>query len=536
MRYKSTIFLIFFTVSAFAQNQVKLDSLTILLKNANSDTSKVKILLEIASLHSKHNYIEAVNYSEKALELAKSLENKKLQLHSYSSLGNNLLFIGRYDEALNNYLLSLRIAEQLNDKNFIFQTYHNLGVLKDRLQQFDEALEYYFKALGYYEKNIYKTSAKNLQYQYPVIYNSIGNIYETKKDYKTSEEYYIKAYNLAKNSDNEVFGVITNNLGKLEIEMGNLDKAYSYLNESIEFRKRINDQFGIAKSYVFLALYYKEKKNLMSAIECANKALEISQKTKTFLTSQNAFMMLSEVYELIPDYQKALYYYKQYKFLSDSLLNDKKYNEIARLQLQYDYEIANKEKEVKDQKVRFRLIFVSSSLLLGLIILSLLFFLSKSRNKRIRLEKEKLEKDMLIKNKELTTNVMYMLKKNELIDSITQRLLALKGKFTDDNRESIQKIIFDLQSITDHEVWEEFELRFQSVHEDFYKNLKARFPDLTPSEIKLAAFLRLNMTSKDIASITGQSINSLETARYRLRKKLGITNQEVNLVNFLLNL
>ena len=100
----------------------------------------------------------------------------------------------------------------------------------------------------------------------------------------------------------------------------------------------------------------------------------------------------------------------------------------------------------------------------------------------------------------------------------------------------MQSIIIDLQNVMDKEVWEEFEFRFQQVHRSFYENLQSRFPELSPAEIKLAAFLRLNMTTKDIASITGQSVKSLEVARARLRKKLGITNQDINLVNFLLEI
>jgi len=254
------------------------------------------------------------------------------------------------------------------------------------------------------------------------------------------------------------------------------------------------------------------------------------------LSLQNASNMLSDIYFEMKNYEKSLEYFKQYKTYNDSLLNDKKYSEIAKLQLQYENEITDRIKEVKDQKKRLVMFIISSTLLLISVIMGLLYFLSKSRNKRIKLENEKLEREMQLKNKELTTNVMYLLKKNELIGNITQRLLNLKSKFKEENKEPIQKIIFDLQSITENEVWEEFEHRFQNVHEDFYKNLQTKFPDLTPSEIKLAAFLRLNMTTKDIASITGQNINTLETARYRLRKKLGITNQEVNLVNFLLNI
>jgi DNA-binding CsgD family transcriptional regulator len=254
------------------------------------------------------------------------------------------------------------------------------------------------------------------------------------------------------------------------------------------------------------------------------------------LVKQNSVSLLSEIFYEKKDFEKSLDFFKQFKEYNDSLLNDKNYSDIAKLQLQYEHEIEKNENHVKQQRIRFRFIIILSSLILGLIIITLLFILSRSRIKRIRIENEKLENEMNLKNKELTTNVMYLLKKNELIDNITQRLLSFKSKLPEENKEALQKIIFDLQSITEKEVWDEFELRFQSVHEDFYRNLKQKFTDLTPSEIKLAAFLRLNMTTKDIASITGQNINTLETARYRLRKKLGITNQEVNLVNFLLNI
>jgi len=94
----------------------------------------------------------------------------------------------------------------------------------------------------------------------------------------------------------------------------------------------------------------------------------------------------------------------------------------------------------------------------------------------------------------------------------------------------------ELENEIDTNSWKEFELRFQDVHQNFYEKLQKLFPDLTPSERKLAAFLKLNMSSKEISVITGQSIRSLEVARYRLRKKLGITNQDVNLIGFLSDL
>jgi tetratricopeptide (TPR) repeat protein len=522
--------------TAFAQEQMKIDSLQRRLKAETADTAQIKVLRELSLIASKTNLHEALDYSKQALAIAEKMQRPKEIANAHIWIGGNLIFLGQYDESLKSFLQAQKLAESLGDEALLFQVLHNIGVIKDRLQLFDEALDYFFKSLALLEKNIQQPHFAHLKNSYPTVYNSIGNIYESKKDFQSAKEYYLKGYEMAKGKDLEVFGTLCNNLGKLEIGLKQYESAMQYLNESLAFRKGRNDTHGMAKTYTFLALYYKEQKAYTKAIECANMAMEMSQQANALHAMQNAALIASEIYEQIPDFEKSLEYFKYYKSYTDSLFNDKKYSEIARLQLEYEHEIKQKELEVEQQQVRFKLVLTSLSLLLGLIIVGLLYFLSRSRHKQIRLEKEKLEDSMQLKNKELTTNAMYLLQKNELIESVTKKLMAFKERLDSDNKKELHKIILDLQSIADKEVWEEFEMRFQHVHEDFYKNLKAKFPDLTPSEIKLAAFLRLNMTSKDIASITGQSINSLENARYRLRKKLGITNQEVNLVTFLLEI
>ena len=129
---------------------------------------------------------------------------------------------------------------------------------------------------------------------------------------------------------------------------------------------------------------------------------------------------------------------------------------------------------------------------------------------------------------------MSLLKKNEMLSEISKKLIDVKNDAVkDETKEAIRKIHKELQKSTDHEIWEEFELRFRQVHSEFYDKLMKKFPDLSPSEQRLCAFLRLNMSSKEISELTGQSLNALETARYRLRKKLGISKSQVNLITFL---
>ncbi len=128
---------------------------------------------------------------------------------------------------------------------------------------------------------------------------------------------------------------------------------------------------------------------------------------------------------------------------------------------------------------------------------------------------------------------MYMARTSEFITRISEKLLKSKMYFTKDNQEVIHKIITELQSYIDQDTWAEFELRFQQVHNDFYTALNELHPDLTTNEKKLCAFLKLNMSTKDISSITYQSVKSISAARSRLRKKLNIESEDINLVNFL---
>lgn len=520
-----------------AQDQLKIDSLQIKLNNAKADTTKIKVLLELSEIHSHSDFLKSLELAKEALDISTHIKNKIYIVRSHILIGNNLLFLGKYDEAVNNFLESLKIARENNFEYEQVKALTHLGIVEDRIQKFDEALKYYFDALNIFNKRneLGKpiTELKNIE----SLYNNIGNIYSSKKDFSTAEKYYLKGLALAEQkNDNLNIGVICNNLGKMHTERENYPKAYSYLIKSLEARQKINDKSGIAKSFLFLSSYYQATNQFNKALDYSNKALDLGKEIKEELTIKNASMLMYETYKKIGNSDKALEYLELYKQASDSLINEGKIEEITRLQVQYEYDNLEKERNAKQKIERYTYIIIVSTLILGLVILGLLFVLAKSRNKRTKLEKEKLEKDMIIKNKELTTNVLYLLQKNELIINITSRLLKLKDKLKAENVDPVQRIIYDLQSLTDKEVWKEFEVRFQDVHEEFYQKLKLQFPDLSPSEIKLAAFLRLNMTTKEIASITSQSINSLEVARYRLRKKLGITSQEVNLVNFLLNI
>ena len=149
---------------------------------------------------------------------------------------------------------------------------------------------------------------------------------------------------------------------------------------------------------------------------------------------------------------------------------------------------------------------------------------------------EHLQDKLEYKNKELTTKALFIAQNNALIADIVAELRKIAAESNDS---ALSKKVLSVQNSLKRKQKDnglnEFELLFKEVHTSFYDNLLNLFPDLTPNERKLCAFLRLNMTTKDISEITYQSQNTINISRTRLRKKLKLSRDE-NIITFLTNI
>lgn len=155
----------------------------------------------------------------------------------------------------------------------------------------------------------------------------------------------------------------------------------------------------------------------------------------------------------------------------------------------------------------------------------------------IRLRNEKLRSDMLYKEKELANSTMHIVQKNEFLKKIKNELLNIKHERSLPNVDKkvasvIRKIERDIHN---ESYWQVFETHFEQVHEAFLKRLSVKHQNLSPRELKLAAYLRMNMSSKEIASLMNITPRAVENNRSRLRKKLGLSHG-ANLVDYILNI
>ena len=154
----------------------------------------------------------------------------------------------------------------------------------------------------------------------------------------------------------------------------------------------------------------------------------------------------------------------------------------------------------------------------------------ESQKEIMKVNNDKLKLDVENKNRELAISTMSMVKKNEFLSQIKSDLKPLQSQ-----NKIIKKVLKTINNnLNNTDDWKFFEEAFNNADKDFFKKLKDKHPDLTPNELKLCAYLRLNLTSKEIAPLFNISSKSVEIKRYRLRKKMHLSRNE-SLTNYILS-
>jgi ligand-binding sensor domain-containing protein/DNA-binding CsgD family transcriptional regulator len=161
----------------------------------------------------------------------------------------------------------------------------------------------------------------------------------------------------------------------------------------------------------------------------------------------------------------------------------------------------------------------------------------KLRNEKLVIENQKKQAEIENKTKELASIAMQITYKNELLSQIRQKLSKVSHKMIhQESKQKVDSLIKTLEKdIVRDDEWEKFELSFDQVHEDFLKKLRTRYTLLSPKDLRLCAYLRMNLSSKEIAPLLNISIRGVEISRYRLRRKLDL-DRDTNLIEFMMNL
>jgi tetratricopeptide (TPR) repeat protein/DNA-binding CsgD family transcriptional regulator len=336
------------------------------------------------------------------------------------------------------------------------------------------------------------------------------------------------------------------NIGDNYVQIGQPARAIEFLNMAIEMSKEINANRRVSIAQNKLAEAYLILEYPKKAIELLNEVKVYAKASENKSILKDALRLESVANENLGEFGQSLELHKQYMQLSDSLVNIEKLKKIEELRIMFqtekkEAEIALQQEEINTLNAQAKVDQLTKGLYAGgmasaLALSGLMVFGFRQRIKKNKIAREKQEEiykqEIAHKKKELATQTLHLVQKNTFLDELKENLENLKNspeKFKMEFRRIVMLLKKEKASDKD---WEVFKTYFAEVHNDFDQKLKTIYPDISEKEIRLAAFLRMNLTTKEIAATLNVLPDSILKSKYRLKKKLAL-DKETDLSEFL---
>jgi tetratricopeptide (TPR) repeat protein len=524
------------------------------LSKAVEDTAKINILLDSANHIQQKNPIQALTYCFHALRLARAVPSENHIDRALLKIGSFLYQSGAFEEAMRYYqeyqkraLKSGNIVNQLKVR-------HNIIALKLVItNKFDEDLYSEMNALLADYKTLWQQSGDSMIVR-EMMPSLLINLLQTaiaKGALDEADEFLKAAIDLTKR-----YQISEKNILHLYLSDYMLKAKMGKFEEAAEKAGEIRDRCIQSDNLVILnALeYYQgnamaEKGDLEKAIQSYESAYKLAEKLDNHSAMAESANKLYEIYQKKGNLENALKYNNAAKASKESMKAMGAASRIAESEMLERMHILEQEMKMEQRSRTNRFLVILVIFLALFLAVVLLFFKIRKKYELTSQEKEayamqanqsSVEKEVLAsaleeKDKQLATEVMYRVQKNEIIKEVMQKLQDAHPQFMQDAQREMAEAIKGLERAVDDHSWEDFELRFLQVHQGFYDRLQELNLKLTTNERRLCAFLKLGMNSKEISAITGQSIQSITKARHRLRKKLGLPDQETSLIEFFAN-
>ena len=459
-------------------------------------------------------------------EMAQRNGNRALWLRSLLLEGRSYMEMDRFDKAYSSLVSAKEMFVHVDDSTLLPQIYNAFGVLYDLQGQGEKALDCYKRGLALSGNSLDPLLRVRFLNNISIIYTNQGR-FEEAKALLCDCIGYVSRKRIAFGLDRLYMNIVPIYIGQDEV-----DSALFYVEKSLDMARAANNGSSMARSLIYKGYIYYMK----AEWDSANRAFEDADAWAVRMGYDHMHCMILRyqawVAEGRKDYVAAYRYLESYIQKSDSLEHKRNVANMLRMQMEKEAEQAGLEAQYRI----YRLMAVVGGMVLVVVALVLAFgfrlHCSKRKFMDVEDEKRSLESDLEQENKRQITRSIYKQKKDKDLEDVIRQLRESKPYFKPSNQPLIERVIFSLEQCVQEEPWADFEMRFEKVHTGFFKNLSAVYPGLTVHEKRLCAYLRLDMTTKEIASLIHSSPRAVEQARYRLRKSLGLGRNE-DLVAFL---
>ena len=499
--------------------------------------------ISLAREKSKTEPLQALREAETLLNECSALNYEKGLAECYNLQGIVLYRRGLNDMALQSFIRSLDYFQKCNDTIGASLVYNNLGVVSFSIRKYHYSIFFFNQSLKIQLKTDNFKNIIDLK-------NNIGSLYEKLQMYDSSFALIYEAIDLSKKHNYDVgMASALNNLAVIYENTGRSDSAIYYYLASLEYKDSIV-QSQLALTYCNLARTYLNIGDGENAIRHLDSSLNNAIESDASAQLPEIYKLYSLYYEKQGKIDKAFSYLKKYKEITEKIDEQTTEGDFADFILSAQQSKWQKEKSLLDRQIKLQnrvqwLIVAIIAIVFAMLIL--LFFYIRNRirilnqkhalaeseklrlenelaNKAIisQLEKEKLNSDLKMKERQLTSMTMQIVTKNETLHDIkkciTQFISSNADKANDVSLKKIESII--RLNASDEAVWKNYFFHFDQVYPGFFKKLSDSHPDITQGEQKLCAYILINLSNKEIAHVMGISEASVKIKKNRLAKKM----------------
>ncbi|MEM7549795.1 MAG: tetratricopeptide repeat protein [Bacteroidota bacterium] len=498
-------------------------------KNGGYEWELLTLYYHIGVAHAiRGNHNEALDYFSKRLRISKSLNVDTVRTDTYRFIGNLYAIQVKYDSALIYYRKCQELLSEMEEKSApLYEVMAN--VILESGGDVQEAIQYYRIAIDICNELDDPQEKAN-------IYLNLANSFIRTEEYDSAIYYNKESIKMARKFNNlQIEGVANRQTGIVLRETGEYENALVYLKNGIRILETINYKRGLAEAYDLTGSTYEKLGRLEEAESWIAKGMKLNKELGYLGFYKEGLLFLHEIEIQRGNFRAALEHYKVYDKIEDSLANVVRAQNVEKLQV--EFETAAKEQQIKllekDKEISN---LWKTGLTVGLILsiaVGLVLFLfqktrrnlAESKNLLSQKEQEYLEQELDYKNREIVNFAVEISERDRLVEKINDSIRTLEKKGKDqDNIDYLVDTIKSFMSLSKKR--DEFEVHVQQVYQSFFKKLEITYPDLTLSEKRLAALLRVNLSSKEIASVVNISPKSVDMNRYRLRKKMRLESEE----------
>lgn len=410
-----------------------------------------------------------------------------------TGIGDIYFSVGNYPEALKNYKHALKIANEIGDKGQVATADIDLGRICYKQSNDTGAIKFLLASLKIMEEGHVLWSMEDIHY----------------------------------------------NLGLVYLDMGNYSLAQNYADSSLMECQIMGSQPVMVKIYIELGSIYEKQGKLQDALDVLTKGLSLAKKIGAKVDIRDAYSHLADVSAEMKNYSAAYEFYKDYTINLDSINSNESAKKIAVLEINYAFQKKQDSVRVEQEKndiinrdeSNLKSIITDSAVVISVLTILMAFLLInrqqlKHKKDKIIFEKDKKQMESELTNAKIMLDeyIQTMAEKNKLLEEFKTDMEGLKSLY---DKERIAKLEYlNKANILTDEDWNKFKQLFEQVHKDFLKRVKEKLPDLTQAEIRLVCLTKLSVGTKQMAGILGVSFDTIKKSRHRLRKKLGLSEED----------